>query len=125
MAKAGAIRAGRAFVELFADDSKLAAGLRQASAKLKAFGASVTSRGKQMPGIGAAIATPLAFAVKVFADFDDQMRSVRGVTGATGEAFVMLTEKAKELGRTTSFTASQVAEGMLELGRAGFNPAEI
>src|SRR5690606_19651786 len=28
-------------------------------------------------------------------------------------------------GRTTSFTASQVAEGMLELGRAGFNPAEI
>ena len=33
----GAIRAGRAFVELFADDSKLVRGLRRASAKLKAF----------------------------------------------------------------------------------------
>jgi hypothetical protein len=36
-AKPGAIRAGRAFVELFADDSKLVRGLRRASAKPKAF----------------------------------------------------------------------------------------
>ena len=36
--RAGAIRAGRAFVELFADSSKLVKGLRVASAKLKGFG---------------------------------------------------------------------------------------
>jgi hypothetical protein len=33
-----AIRAGRAFVELFADDSKLMHGLKRAQAKLMAFG---------------------------------------------------------------------------------------
>lgn len=38
MASAQGIRAGRAFVELFADDSKLVRGLRRAEKKLKAFG---------------------------------------------------------------------------------------
>ena len=47
------------------------------------------------------------------------------MTGAVGEEFDKLTEKAKYLGRTTSFTASQIAGAMLELGRAGFAPQEI
>ncbi len=53
------------------------------------------------------------------------MRTVRAVTGSTGADFTKLTEKAKELGATTSFTASQVAEGMTALGRMGFNSSEI
>ncbi|MEY3458647.1 MAG: hypothetical protein RL215_1804, partial [Planctomycetota bacterium] len=40
-ANAQAIRAGRAFVELFADDTKLVRGLRAAERKLQAFGAGV------------------------------------------------------------------------------------
>ena len=38
MASTQGIRAGRAFVELFADDSKLVRGLRRAEKRLKAFG---------------------------------------------------------------------------------------
>jgi hypothetical protein len=48
MANTGAIRAGRAFVELFADDSKLVRGLRRAEKKLKAFGDSVRGFGLKM-----------------------------------------------------------------------------
>ncbi len=44
------IRAGRAFVELFADDSKLVRGLRAAEGKLKAFGASIHNLGLKMAG---------------------------------------------------------------------------
>ena len=40
MPSARGIRAGRAFVELFADDSKLVRGLRRAEKRLKAFGES-------------------------------------------------------------------------------------
>ena len=50
MSSAKGIRAGRAFVELFADDSKLVRGLRRASAKLQAFGASVRDIGLKMAG---------------------------------------------------------------------------
>jgi len=53
------------------------------------------------------------------------MLSVKAVTGATGKEFDLLTEKAKFLGRTTSFTAAQVGSAMLELGRAGFAAKEI
>ncbi|MBQ9372464.1 MAG: phage tail tape measure protein, partial [Thermoguttaceae bacterium] len=71
------------------------------------------------------IGAPIGMATKLFADFDDQMRIVQAVSGSTGKAFEQLTDKALELGRTTSFTASQVAQGMAGLGRAGFNSREI
>jgi TP901 family phage tail tape measure protein len=53
------------------------------------------------------------------------MLVVKGVTGATGAAFRALTDQAKELGRTTSFTATEVAGLQTELGRAGFSTSEI
>ena len=44
MSSSTAIRAGRAFVELFADDAQLRQGLKGASDRLKAFGG-VVNRG--------------------------------------------------------------------------------
>jgi len=120
-----AIRAGRAFVELFADDTRLVRGLRRAEAKVRAFGEKLKNIGRRMLTLGMTAAAPLALATKVFAGFDDQMRAVQAVIGATGKEFDRLTEKAKMLGRTTSFSAAQVAAGMLELGRAGFSPKQI
>ncbi len=61
---AGAIRAGRAYVELFAEDSKLVRGLHRAQRKLQAFGKSVLRIGGMMAGVAAAIAVPFAIAVK-------------------------------------------------------------
>lgn len=60
-----------------------------------------------------------------FAKFESQMSKVQAVTGATGAEFKALTEQAKELGRTTQFSASEAAEGMEYLARAGFKSNEI
>lgn len=125
MAKTNAIRAARAFVELFADDSELVRGLRKAESKVKAFGARVNEIGMGLTKAAGAILAPMTLSARVFVGFDDQMRAVQATIGATGVEFDMLNEKAKLLGRTTSFTAAQVAAGMLELGRAGFAPKEI
>jgi len=125
MPSAKGIRAGRAFVELFADDSKLVRGLRRAERRLKAFGKHISALGRKLAGLGAALAAPIALSVRVFAGFDDQMRAVQAVIGATGDEFDRLNAKAKLLGRTTSYTAAQVAGAMLELGRAGFDPGQI
>ncbi len=121
----GNVRAGRAFVEIMLDQTKLERGLKGAQAKLKNFGNSLTGVGKNMVTVAAIAAAPFALATKVFADFDDQMRMVKAVTGATEAEFQSLTEVAEKLGRETSFTAKQVAEGMAALGRMGFNPKEI
>lgn len=120
MPDSAAIRAGNAYVQISAKES-LARGLAKAQSKLDAF----ASKAQSAFVTSAAVAAPFGVATKTFSDFDDQMRLVQGVTGATGEQFDSLVAKAQELGRTTSWTASQVAEGMTSLGRAGFKSDEI
>ena len=53
MSSAQGIRAGRAFVELFADDSKLVRGLHAAEKKLAAFGTATREIGQKMMLAGA------------------------------------------------------------------------
>jgi TP901 family phage tail tape measure protein len=112
-------------VELFADDSKLQRGLKRASRSLKTWGASAMRIGAAMTAASTAMLAPVAMATRTFMGFEDQMKAVQAVTGATGDQFERLYEKAKELGRTTSFTAAEVAAGMLNLARAGFSTSEI
>lgn len=81
MANAGGIRAGRAYVELSADDSRLAAGLRSAQRRLQAFGASVRTMGTQVAAVGAAILAPLALATKRFAETGDALTEMAQRTG--------------------------------------------
>ena len=64
-------------------------------------------------------------ATNVFMTFDDQMRKVQAVTESTGEQFDALTNQAKLLGATTSYTAQDAAEAMTYLGQAGFNSTQI
>lgn len=120
MPGASAIKAGSAFVLLSIKDS-LTRDLQAAQGKLDSF---TSSAGSKMQN-ALASAAPLAKSAQVFSEFDDQMRLVQGVTGSTGAQFETLTETAKELGRTTSWTAAQVAEGMVSLGRAGFKSDQI
>ena len=78
-----------------------------------------------MMALGGALSLPFALAEKSFAGFDDKMRLVQAVTSSAGDAFESLTQTAQRLGRETSFTAQQVADAMIALGRMGFDPSEI
>ncbi len=119
------IKAGRAYVEVTAETSKLRRNLSEAQAQLRDFGKSCTALGRQMVALGGALSLPFALAERSFAGFDDKMRLVQAVTGATGESFEELTRTAQRLGRETSFTAQQVSDAMIALGRMGFDPSEI
>lgn len=125
MSISGNIRAGAAYVEVTAQTSKLQRGLASAQAQLQQFGRSCASIGKDMLMLTGAFAAPLAMAVKGFAAFDDQMRLAKAVTKATQAEFESMTQVAAKLGRETSFTAKQVADGMVALGRMGFSPKEV
>ncbi len=125
MSLSGNIRAGAAYVEVTAETSKLQRNLTDAQARLQSFGRACTLIGKDLLMVSGAMALPLGLAVKSFADFDDRMRLVKAVTKSTGAEFDTLTKVAAKLGRETSFTAKQVADGMVSLGRMGFSPKEI
>ena len=66
-----------------------------------------------------------AGATKVFMDFEQGMLKVKAVSGATDGQMKMLSDTAKELGRTTSFSASQVSELQFELSKLGMTPEQI
>lgn len=119
------VRAGGAYVEITADASKLYKTLDDSEKKLKNFSDSASELSGALAGVGAAIAAPAALGVKAFAEFEARMLTVKGVTGAAGDALAKLTATAQELGATTSWSASQVADGMIALGRMGFDPSQI
>lgn len=125
MAISGDIRAARAYVELIVNDHTLTRGLQKAELSMRAFANKLSDIGVQSFGMGAAMAAPLALAVRQFADLDDTLRLVKAVTSATAKEFQNLTDKARQLGKTTSFTSQQVADAMANLGRAGFDPRQI
>lgn len=112
-------------MELFTKDAKLRKGLANARHELKAFGGFVKKTGANMVLGGAAIAMPFIMALPIFAQFSDKMSEVQAITGAVGADFALLNDTAKKLGSTTSFSASQVADGMKFLGMAGFETQEI
>jgi len=98
MASSQGIRAGKAFVELFADDTKLVRGLRAAEKRLKAFGAGVQSIGTKMFGLGAAAVAPLLATTNVFADMGDQLAKMSARTGISVEALSQLGYAAQQSG---------------------------
>ena len=119
------IRAGRAYVEVTAETSKLKQNLSAAQSQLRDFGKACQGLGRDMMALGGALSLPFVLAEKSFAGFDDKMRLVQAVTSSTGDQFDALTKTAQRLGRETSFTAQQVADAMIGLGRMGFDPSEI
>jgi len=125
MASSRSVRAGRAFVEFFLEDNPLKRGLSVAERRLRQFGANVQRIGSKAfaAGFGGLAATVLP--VSQLIAFDDAIRMTGAVSQATGAQLEQMRNTALELGRTTSFTAAQVAQLMGELGKAGFSPDEI
>jgi len=90
-----------------------------------AISQSITNVGQKFMVATAAIVGFGAMAVKTAADFERAMNRVGAVSGATEEQLAALTDQAKELGRTTQFSASQAADAMGFLAMAGFEVNDI
>ena len=95
---AGAIKAGRAFVEVFADQTKLEKDLTRTEKRLKAWANSATAAGKALGLAGAAITAPLGAAAKVFADMGSELNDMSARTGLSVEALSQLSYAAGQSG---------------------------
>lgn len=125
MSSAMAIRAGQAFVEVFANTSKLASGLRQAQAQVKAFATKMQSVGTAMAKMGGVGLAPLWGAAKMFGEFERQMLRVKSIIEPTAEDFASLNQEALRIGRETAFSSSEAAQAMVQFAQAGFTVKEI
>ncbi len=74
--------------------------------------------------IGQAVAAPLGAmgrdSIKILSDFNDQMAQVKAVSDMTARELETVRNRAKELGASTRFSASEAASGFVLLAQAGY-----
>lgn len=63
--------------------------------------------------------------IDAFKEFEAAMSQVKVISGASAPQFEKLTEKAKEMGVTTKFTATEAANALSDLGTAGWNSQDM
>jgi len=80
------IRAGKAYVELYADDNRLARGLKSAQKRLRNFGRAVRALGLQMMGAAGVMAAPFAYGVKAAGDAMETLNKFEQVFGTQAKA---------------------------------------
>lgn len=63
--------------------------------------------------------------VNTYKSFESMMSQVQAISGATGSDLEALTAKAKEMGATTKFTATESAEAMNYMAMAGWKTSDM
>ena len=94
--------------------------------KIKAVGDKISGIGQELTtSLTVPIATALGGAVKVTADFDSQMSKVKAISGATGDEFDQLRDKAREMGASTKYSATEAGQAFEYMGMAGWKTEDM
>ncbi|RWF69554.1 MAG: phage tail tape measure protein [Mesorhizobium sp.] len=113
-------------VNLGIDSAQFQDGLKKAQQSLAGIGKSMTRIGA---GLSAAVTAPIvAFGtsiVKTAGDFEASMSRVGAATGATAEQMASLETLARELGKTTIFSASEASDAMEVLAKNGLTVEQV
>jgi TP901 family phage tail tape measure protein len=96
-------------------------GLRSLENRMRKFGSEMATMGTKIATAGAISLIPAALGTREFGEFDNQIRAVEGIAERGSKSIEQLSSKFQELGRTTKFTAVQVATAGKELAKGGFN----
>lgn len=119
-------------VRLLADTSKFTAGMAKVSAEAEKTSTTMEASGGKTKlltaGIAAAgiAATALGVAaVRMAADFDASMSTVQANTGASADEMSLLRQAAIDAGADTVYSATDAADAINELGKAGMSTSDI
>ncbi len=63
--------------------------------------------------------------ISAYKDFESMMDKVGAISGATTRDMDMLTAKAKEMGASTKFTATEAGEALSYMAMAGWSPGQM
>lgn len=106
--------------------SRMGSAMTNFGDKLTTLGSGAVNLGSTLTG---AITTPLVgigvAAMTTFGNFEQQMNRVKAISGATGGQFDQLKQRAVELGASSVFSASEVAQAMENMASAGMNVNDI
>lgn len=85
----------------------------------------LTSVGQGMAVAGAGLAVGIGVAVNAAAEFERKLDYFGAVSNSTQEEYDAIRAKALELGKDTIYSAGQIADSFVELGKAGVSATDI
>lgn len=113
-------------VKIGADISGLSKGLKTAQTKLQKLSSGLTSIGTSLT---MKVTMPLVMlakqALQTSGEFEQSMANAASVSGATGEELQKMTDVAREMGKTTVFSASEAADAMYYMASAGYKAEQM
>lgn len=119
-------------IRLMADTASYEAAMTRAGSTAKTVASGMEHTGRKsaliasgMTAAGLAVAAFGLAAVKMAADFDQQMSTVQANTGATSAQMDQLRAAAIEAGASTVYSASDSADAINDLGKAGMSVTDI
>ena len=119
-------------IRLMADTASYEAAMTRAGSTAKTVASGMENTGRKsaliasgMTAAGLAVAAFGVAAVKMAADFDRQMSTVQANTGATGAQLDQLRAAAIEAGASTVYSATDSADAINDLGKAGMSVTDI
>ena len=119
-------------IRLMADTASYEAAMTRAGSTAKTVASGMEHTGRKsaliasgMTAAGLAVAAFGVAAVKMAADFDQQMSTVQANTGATSVQMDQLRAAAIEAGASTVYSASDSADAINDLGKAGMSVTDI
>ena len=99
--------------------------VQSAGEKIKNFGSGLSSAGSGLMKLSAPFNALSLYSAKTAIDFEQAMADLQATSGATGENFEALREKAKALGRDTCKSSTDSAAAMKYLALAGYDNKQI
>jgi TP901 family phage tail tape measure protein len=121
--------AGSILVKLGIDLAQFEKNMNQANNKMEQLGQAMADAGQQIGmafgAISGAIGAGLTKAVKKAADFEQGLSNIKAVSGATSEEMSKLKELALQVGQDTKYGATEAAQGIEELIKAGVSMEDI
>lgn len=119
-------------IRLMADTASYEAAMTRAGSTARTVASGMENTGRKsaliasgMTAAGLAVAAFGVAAVKMAADFDQKMSTVQANTGATSAQMDQLRDAAIEAGASTVYSASDSADAINDLGKAGMSVTDI
>lgn len=119
-------------IRLMADTASYEAAMTRAGSTARTVASGMEGTGRKsaliasgMTAAGLAVAAFGVAAVKMAADFDQKMSTVQANTGATSAQMDQLRAAAIEAGASTVYSASDSADAINDLGKAGMSVTDI
>lgn len=113
---------GKIVIETGLDTKGIETGLKKVSSIAKTGIATTVTA---ISGMSTALAGVAGYSIKVGSSFEAGMSKVQAVSGASNEQLQKLSDKAKEMGATTKFSATEAADAMNYMAMAGWKTEDM